>query len=180
MIFNSLMTQLVMAAVSLGIIFTYVQPAFLNIGTIQAAVEQYKTELLKVDEVNTMLETLVSRVNNMSEEDNKTLLTYMPDKIDHVAVSRDIYIMSKQSGAYLDSVLYDGIKSEKVLAEESDKKPVRHAFKAQVSGTYSQIKDFLSLLELSNYPLEVHEFSLTSTEKSLIKVELTIITYSRI
>lgn len=180
MIFNALMTQIIMAVVALGIIFTFVQPTFINIGIIQVAVEQYRTELLKVDEVNKMLETLLSRVNNMSEKDNKALVTYMPDNVDHVAVSRDIYIMSKQSGAFLESVTYAGIKPGKVLAEESNKEPVRHAFTANVSGTYDQIKDFLGLLESSNYPLEIHEFKLTSTEKGLIRVDLTIITYSRI
>jgi hypothetical protein len=180
MIFNSLITQLVMLVLAIGIVITYVQPTFVNIGLTQSAIEQYKTESLKVDEVNLKLQSLISRVNNMSERDKKSLSTFMPDEIDHVVVSRDIYTMSLQSGAYLESVNYEGIKAEATLVEASSRLPIKHAFNANISGTYDQVKNFLGLLEKNNYPLEVHEFNLSSTETGLIKLELTIITYSRV
>jgi hypothetical protein len=180
MIFNSLITQLVMAGVSLGIIFTYVQPTFTEIGETQSAIEQYKAESLKVDEVNATLQSLVSKVNNISERDKRALTTYMPDSVDHVSVSRDVYIMSKQSETFLDSIKYEGVKTEITQTNQPTNSPAKHSFSVSVSGTYAQIKSFLGLLERSNYPLEVHEFKLSSTESGLISIELTLITYSRI
>lgn len=180
MIFNSLITQIVMAAVALGIIFTYVQPTFLKIGTAQSAIRQYEIESQKVDEVNIKLQTLVAKVNNMSERDKNALAIFMPDTIDQVAVSRDIYILSKRSGSYLKSIKYQGIKAATVIVDPKIKLPVKHDFTASVSGTYDQIKNFLTSLEKNNYPLEVHGFKLSSTDTGLIEVNLSIITYSRL
>lgn len=109
MIFNSFFTQIFMAAIALGVIFTYVQPTFAKIGTLQEAILQYQEESSKVTQVTGGLNTLVNKVNDIPASDLKALLTYIPDSIDHVAISRDILSMSEISGAYLEGVEYSGI-----------------------------------------------------------------------
>jgi hypothetical protein len=183
MILNSLITQIFMAVLAVGIFFTYVKPTFTNIGVIQTAIEQYKLEFTKVDEVNTKLKSLYAKANDMSLANKNSLARYMPDAVDDVMVSRDILYMADKAGAYLVSVeASEAIKNtnNKTGLDTDGSEPVPHAFLVDVSGTYSQIKNFLRLLEQNNYPLEVSELNMRADEKSLMTASIIIITYSRI
>ncbi len=178
MIFNSFFTQIVMAALTVGIIFTYVQPTFAKIGSLQEAIVQYQTESNKVNDVINTLSSLVAKTNNIPAADLKALLTYMPDTVDHVSVSRDLLLISEQAGAYLEGVSYSGVLASSPEAAENEYLPVKHTFSVNLKGTYDQTKAFLSLLEQNNYPLEVHELDISSTETGIISSEITIVTYS--
>ena len=169
-----------MVALTVGIIFTYVQPTFAKIGSLQEAIVQYQTESSKVNDVINSLANLVAKTNNIPASDLKALLTYMPDSVDHVAVSRDLLAISLEAGAYLESVEYSGILVSSTAEEGKEFLPVEHTFTVGLKGTYDQTKKFFSLLEQNNYPLEVHELSITSTETGVINSEMTIITYSHI
>ena len=186
MIFNSFVTQIAMAIVAVGILFTYVQPTFSKIGTIQESVEQYQAEQEKVASVNASLATLVQKVNNISSADMKALLTYLPDEVDQVKVSRDIFLMAEEADVYLRSVQYDGIYEQEVpvvtgeLVPTLPTGPTGHSFVLDFSGTYDQTKLLLSLLEQNNYPLEVHELSVAPVEGGLLETSLKVVTYSHL
>lgn len=179
MILNSFIPQIVMLVLAGGIIFSYVQPTFAKIGSIQDAIGRYQTEQKKVSDVNQKLADLVAQVNNISTDDQRALLTYMPDTVDHVAVSRDFFNMAKLSEAYLVSVIYDGaVLSTFADQAESKDNPVLHTFNLNLSGTYVQIKAFLSLLEQNNYPLEVHDLKIVGSETHVLNATMKVITYS--
>jgi hypothetical protein len=184
MIFNSFFTQILMAAIALGVIFTYVQPTFSKIGTLQEAILQYQEESSKVTQVTGGLNTLVNKVNNIPASDLKALLIYIPDSIDHVAISRDILAISLLSGAYLEGVEYSGILAKNRATEEDDSRTkvemVEHTFSVNLVGSYEQTKSFLLMLEQNNYPLEVHDLKMTSTETGIINSDISIVTYSHI
>ncbi len=180
MIFNSFFTQIVMAVLTVGIIFTYVQPTFVKIGSLQESILQYQTESGKVTDVINTLSNFVAKANNIPGSDLKALLTYMPDTVDHVAVSRDLLIISELAEAYLEVVDYSGVLVSSSESTESANAPVEHTFTVTLKGTYEQTKAFLSLLEQNNYPLEVHELDITSSETGVINSEMTIVTYSHI
>lgn len=175
---NSFLTQVAMAVLSVGILFFYVKPAFSEIGITQDSILQYQQEREKVNEVNSRLTELVNRMNTITASDMKALLTFMPDTIDHVAISRDIFYMAEQAQVELEDVTY-AVTPQSLAATEPDA-PFPHAFTVGVSGTYQQIKAFLSIIERNNYPLEVYEFKLTSSELGLLKAEMQLITYSHL
>lgn len=179
MIFNSFFTQIVMAALAIGIIFTYVQPAFSKLGTLQESILKYQEESGKVAEVNAQLSALTAKVNEISAADLKALLIYMPDELDYVAVSRDLLTISEEAEVYLENVNYDGVAD--VKSEETEAimtPPVKHTFAVTLRGSYEQTKKFLSLLEQNNYPLEVTELSIISSEIGIINSGMLITTYS--
>jgi hypothetical protein len=181
MMINSFVLQIVMAVLSAGILFFYVHPTFSNIGTIQDSIVMYQTETAKVSEVNARLASLVSRVNSINTADMRALMTYMPDTIDDVAITRDIFFISEEAGIFLKDIKYQKIP-QTFLGEESavtENTPERHGFALTISGTYEDAKEFLSLLEQNNYPLEVHEMNVTVTESGLLDMELLIVTYSQ-
>jgi Tfp pilus assembly protein PilO len=179
MIFNSFFTQVFMAVVAGGIVLFYIKPAFTEIGILQNAVLEYQTELEKVNSTNDKLAELSSKLASVSAADAKSLVRYMPDNIDDVSVSRDIFIIAELSNVFLESVIYNGIDTAAVVTEEAvENNPIVHRFSINVSGSYTQLKVFFSRLEQNDYPLEVKDLKMTSSETGLIKAELSIVTYS--
>ncbi len=179
MIFNSFVTQIGMLILGVGIIFTYVQPTFAEIGTMQTTIAQYQEEQRKVNEVNAQLARLVDEVNIITSSDMRALMTYLPDEVDHVAVSRDIFIMAELAEVYLEDVTYDGVLVDALGSEAgAELMPTQHAFSTSISGTYDQIKTFLQMLEQNNYPLDIKELTMVGTETGIISTNLLIITYS--
>lgn len=179
MIFNSFFTQIVMAILAIGIIFTYVQPTFTKIGTLQESIVKYQEERGKVAEVNAKLSALTAKVNEISSEDLKSLFIYLPDQLDHVAISRDILTISEEAETYLQDISYEGITKDS--PNDSDPNivhPIKHTFSVTLLGSYDQTKKFLLSLEQNNYPLEVRELSITSSETGIISSDMTINTYS--
>lgn len=178
MIGNSFIVQIGMAAISAGILFFYVHPTFSKIGETQDTISQYQIETDKVTEVNAKLANYINRINSISSADMRALLTYMPDEVDHVAVSRDIYNMAEASEVYLSSVQYSELQQVYSLGLEEETDPTAHSFAVDVLGTYEDIKAFLQLLEQNNYPLEAHEVQMSATESGLVMLNARIVTYS--
>ena len=121
----------------------------------------------------------------------------MPDKIDSVAVSRDIFNLAKNAGLTVDGIKYEdkkkGADSKIQTATTSSKHltpPVPHKFTVNLVGKYEQIKSFLASLEESNYPLEINNLDVTTQNDSNNKgttansdelnVNVDVITYSHI
>jgi hypothetical protein len=178
MIGNSFIVQIGMGALSVGILFFYVHPTFSDIGGTQDAISQYQIETAKVSEVNAKLATYVNRINNISAADMRALLTYMPDKVDHVAVTRDIFNMAYATNVYISGVQYDELQQVYSLGLPKENDPKAHSFTIEALGTYEDIKAFLTLFEQNNYPLEVHKAQLSATESGLVMLSATVVTYS--
>jgi len=173
---NSFTTQVAMAVLVVGMLLFYVKPAFVEIGVTQDEILQYQQEREKVNEVNSRLNELVNSMNTITASNMKALVTFMPDTIDHVAIARDIFYMSEQSGVSLDDVTYT--TAPRNLDIEDINAPFPHAFTVSVTGTYAEVKSFLGRVERNNYPLEVYEFKISPTELNELKAEMLLITYS--
>ena len=174
---NSFLAQILMMVLAVGMLVFYVSPTFDKIGKVQDSIIEYNTERTRVNEVNAQLASLISDVNQISSADMTALLTYMPDQIDHVAVSRDIYNMAEGTGVSLNAVKYSGTQVEALVDGELPK-PKRHDFAVAFTVTYDQLKTFLKVLEQNNYPLEVIDFKASTDEFGLISTEMVIATYS--
>ena len=175
---NSLVSQIAMVVLALGILVLYVRPTFINIGATQDSIEVYKSEREKVLGVNKTLADLVAKADGVTKADQQAMLTYLPDFVDSVEVSRDILLIAETAEIYLRDVTYDGVV-QVYSAEESDvPNPLPHSFSLDISGTYEQTKLFLSLLEQNNYPLEVRALTIVTAEDGLMDTNLTLFTYS--
>ncbi len=180
---NSLFFQVVMAGLAIAIVFLYIQPAFLRIGETQDAIDQYKNERQKVTEVTNQLNQLIEKVNSISATDQRDLLVYMPNKIDNISVSRDIYNLASAAQVDLTSVNYIENKRVDIGEEEEVIKealPIPHRFSVNINGSYEDIKKFLGLLEQSNYPLEVHILEVAPSLLNKLTANMEIVTYSHL
>lgn len=180
MILNGLFTQIVVAAVAIGIAITYVQPTFTEIGEVQSSIAEYRTEIERVNGVNERLNSLVAQADQLSAAERRSLMTYLPNSVDIVAVPRDISLMAEQAGVLLRSVGYDGELSyfDRSPNDAPGAYPTAHGFVVQIEGTYEQVKDFLRLTERNEYPLQLGALDLSAEEGGFMNAGVTLITFT--
>ena len=181
MIPQGLFTQIGMVIISAAVIVTYIQPIFTEIGVKQKDISIYQDKIKSVSAVNDKLDSLTARLNSVSTDDNRRLLTYMPDEIDSISVIRDLYLISNQAGVFYVDAQYEGeVEDRKASAssEGVDTDPRKYSFLLSVEGTYRQIKGLISLLEQNNYPLEIHSLDIDQLEGGFLSVNLSLVTYS--
>jgi hypothetical protein len=173
-------TQFVMVIISIGIVFTYIKPAFDEIEIIQNETKTYEGEIDKVLSVNSQLSDLQTTMESVSMTDRYRLLNYLPDSIDEIKVLRDLYLINKRAGT-----LYVGVTSnsdqrgtQRKNANQNETGPDQHAFNLSVEGTYTQVKNLFRLLEQNNYPLEVQNVSISPAEGGFLSVSIDLVTYS--
>ncbi len=188
---TGLFSQIALIILSVGIIFTYITPTLDEIKKTQDTITVYKTEREKVSDVNLKLDQIASRLNSINTDDQKKLLTYMPDSVDTVAVPRDIKAIADKNGLILKQIKYVGPQEAAeqstfvdpgmiaaLPAESTD--PEAHTFAVEFEAAYEQIKQFLGDLEQNGYPLEVHDLVIEQTEGGFLSVKMKVVTYDRI
>lgn len=179
MIPKGLFTQIAMIVVSGGIIITYVQPMFAEIGETQNDIAVYREEQKKVAQVNQQLATLSARLDQISALDQRKLLTYMPDRVDNIAVPRILQFIAQEAGVIFVTVSYGEVADDLASSySRNEAYPVPHTFDVTVEGTYSQIKRFLRLLEQNEFPLEAHGLNIQVVEGGLLSAQVRVITYA--
>jgi hypothetical protein len=173
-----LISQVFTLGLGLAIVFLYVMPTFEEIGVIQDDIVEYENLRKPVDEVNNLLAGYINTLDSLDQADKDRLAIYMPPFVDSVAVMRELQFIIEQSGMVFKSVDYGG-SSEQVLEQANNEfAPVKHEFSVTTEGTYSQLKNFLSLLEQNRYPLEVHEADITPLEGGFLTLDLVLFTYA--
>jgi hypothetical protein len=189
---TGLFSQIALIVLSLGIIFTYIKPALSEIGTLQDSITVYQTERQKVANVNQKLERVSSAVNAVSTDDQRRLLTYIPDQVDAVAIPRDLNSIAQTAGVILSQIKYEGPQESSeppsfvdpsllpVSPVFLDFKPEPHVFTFEFEASYEQIKVVLAAIEKNAYPLEVHEMTVEKTEGGFLSVKMKLITYDRL
>ncbi|MEZ4195393.1 MAG: hypothetical protein R3B53_03325 [Candidatus Paceibacterota bacterium] len=182
MIGNSLLTQVGIAGLAIGIIVTYIQPTFTEIKNRQDEITQTKEELAKVNAVNQRLNLLYSSVNEIPQTDRLALATYIPDELDEVKVLRDLSIISGQARLLVTNLKYSKTGSRSSGQTDTTNAtvplPKVHSFDLSFTSPYESLKEFLSLLEKNNYPLDITEASIAQEDSGQMDVVLKINTYS--
>lgn len=183
MITKGLFTQLAMILLAIGIGYFYVMPTFNSVGEIQDTIAVYQTERTKVDAVNQQLKDLLDSIEGIPAQDQGKLLTYMPDHVDPLAVSRLLQSIAAQSGVLLEGVSYQDVRFDLLEEQEEsgqEELPVPHEFSFSIQGTYEQIKNTLAILEQNEFPLEVHTIDINTVEGVFLEADMTIVTYSHL
>jgi len=181
MIANSLLVQVAMLILSGAVFLSFIKPTFMSIGKLQDEKVVYEEEKEKVNEVKSKLQNLISEVSAISYDDQLALTTYMPEEIDQVKITSDIYAIGNKARAFIRAAQYEGFAEgdrSGLKSNNGEDTPVRHEFNVDLTGTYGQIKQFLAFLEQNNYPLEVHNMKITTTELGILGVQLKLVTYS--
>lgn len=176
MIGNSLLTQVVVAGIAIGIIFTYIQPALGEIKLRQDEIDQTKEEFKKVTDVNARLAELYAQINAIPQRDKGALITYLPDYVDEVRVLKDLSLIANDAKVKLIDVSYGGSASQVSAVDESE--IITHTFSMNLESSYEGLKNTLSYLERNNYPIVVETMDVTPTEGGFLDVTLSLITYS--
>lgn len=188
---TGLFSQIALVVLSFGVIFTYIKPVLSEVGALQDTVTIYQTERQKVSEVNKKLESVANAVNAISADDQRRLLTYIPDQVDTVAVPRDLSSIAQATGVILTQIKYEG--TDKEAASEfvdpssipgagagSNAKPEAHEFSFEFEASYEQIKAVLRAIEKNAYPLEVKEMLIEKTDGGFLNVTMKLTTYDRL
>ncbi len=124
--------------------------------------------------------SFIDRLDKVSKDDERRLVTYLPVEVDDIAVQRDLSFIANKSGVILGDVSYQEVaaaRSSNQLTED-DSLPDPHMFTLLVEGKYNQIKNLFSLLEQNNYPLEVHSVDMSQTEGGFLTADIRLVTYS--
>jgi Tfp pilus assembly protein PilO len=188
---TGLFSQISLIILSVGVVFTYVTPTLDEIKKTQDTITVYETEREKVSDVNLKLDQVASTLNSISTEDQRKLLSYMPDSVDTVSVPRDIKAIADKNGLILEQISYIGPEepaiaatfidpSQTTGASQQSSDPETHTFSVEFESSYEQIKQFLSDLEKNAYPLEVHDLVIEQTEGGFLSVDMKLVTYDRI
>ncbi len=188
---TGLFSQIALMLLSLSIIFTYVNPTLDEVKKTQDTITVYRTEQEQVSAVNMKLEQISSRLNSISTDDQRRILTYMPDSVDTIAVPRDIKAIADSVGLVVGQIKYIGPAEAETnsafidpaligTAPRLSEKPEAHTFAVDFEASYEQIKQFLSDLEKNAYPLEVHELIIKQTEGGFLSTSMKLVTYDRI
>jgi len=181
MIPYGLLSQISLIVVAVALTMTYIKPMFVKISAVQDKVSIYQSETEKVAAVNQTLDSLVRKVDSVSQEDQKRLLTYMPNEVDNIAVPRDIQAIAAEAGVVVQSINYEGPMSmpNNTVGPNAVSAIESHSFVVEMESSYDQLKQVLSYLEQNQYPLEVTEMEVRKKEGGFVTATLKIVTYDR-
>lgn len=181
MIGNSIITQIGIIAVSLGIILTYIKPAFGDIKSIQDDITNTERQLSEVESTNKLLASIYANLNSISQANKNALFVYLPDKTDEVLVMKDLTAMAKDSEVVIKNLKFNEGKdnrNQSASTSEAPNAPLSQNFSVGILSTYEQLKTFLQHLEQNNYPLVVDKLTVKPNSLGLLDSEITITTYS--
>lgn len=171
---KGLVTQLGMIAMSIAIIATFIRPVFADITAMQDDIAVYQKESTMVTQVNSDLTALVEKLESVTTDDDRRLNTYLPNKVDVIAVERDLSIISQLAGVLYVSSDYSGVDNSQLSDNESQKSN----FSLSVEGTYGQLKSLFGLLAANHYPLEVTRLSIDRGEGGFLSANISLAVYS--
>jgi hypothetical protein len=159
-----------------------VEPTFRDIGELQDDIVTYQTEQQKVSEVNDQLSSLIRVLNNVAPDDQRRLLTYMPNEVDSISVVRDLSLISEQARVVYISAISTG-QGETVNQRKNEVvsdfiQPKEHLFNLTVEGMFDQIKNLFALLEQNNYPMEIQRVGVQKKEGGFLSVDVSLSVYA--
>jgi len=159
-------TQITLAALSLIIIFVYIQPTLITIGDNQDQLFEYTDTANKASELNSKLSELLAAEQSFKKADIEALETYLPSTIDDMTVMADITEMVHKNGLLVDELISGELQSpeENIIFEGESIVSDGVSYKdfiLTVSGPYEPFKAMLNSFERNKYPLEFIELTLS-------------------
>ena len=178
----SFLTQIGMVVVAVVIVIMYIQPKITSIRQIQDLTNQYETETLNVSQVNESLKSKIIAIEAINPQDTQALARFLPDRVDDIAVQKDISLMLESQSITLYDIGYKGSTADKQASEDAINEynsAVEYYFSATFESTYAQLKNILSLFESNDYQLQVSNLKISESAQGKLKVELNLTTFAR-
>lgn len=173
---HKLITQVILIATSIAILLTYVKPAFGEIAIIQDDIIRYENTIVKAEELNNALRSLITAEQNISNSEKQKLNTYLPTEIDEVVIMRDMQNIFEGTSVVVTGLsaqaaeaslmsLAGFVEGSGVEREDEAAQPVLlyRDFQVSFNGTYEELKNLLARLEANAYPLEVVTLTFSSS-----------------
>ncbi len=157
----STIAQFALLIISVAIIFTFIEPMFGDIKTVQDETATYADALEKASEFNAQLQRLSSELASFRQVDLARLETYLPTEIDTLAVMADIEAVARRNGVtvnQLNSLELVAPNTDVTFEEDDGVLPpvlAHQDFTVTVTGSYDSFKGMLRDLEQNKYLLEV-------------------------
>ena len=157
-------TQIILTAVALTIIFVYVKPTLIAIRETQDELFQYADATEKASDLNQQLANLVNIQSSFKNSDKIALNEYLPSSIDQMAIMADIATVAEQNDILILSltageVIFPAedsfIGGERIVSDAT----THLDFNLDLEGSYESLKNFLKAIERNKYPLEIRELS---------------------
>lgn len=176
-----LIQQVIILALSFGIIFLFIQPKLIELREVQSEVSQYGEAIANATQFADLLQTQLNQVTTISRADDQALETFLPRTLDHIAVARDLQTIASRSGIQTLALSYGDAETDAPVREiqasdsfigsegdtldfepptESPTVLTRTLFTLEVQGTYTQFVRFLRALEANVYPLFVTDIAI--------------------
>lgn len=113
--------QILLLITAVVIVFTVIKPKFEAIRLVQTETVSYKSAVDNIGQYNARLQQLASQASAISATELTALHRYLPEKVDTVAVGRDIANIAGKNGLLLlDVVVKDG---KEILTETENIAP---------------------------------------------------------
>lgn len=170
---TSTLVQIALFIAGAATLWFYVYPAFINIGERQDLVSEYDEAIAEAEEVNRLLQALVTQIDAIAPDDQERLHTYLPEEIDPISVQRDLLAFVHRHPVSLESLGQDGEVEEDIHTNLQSA-----GFTVGIAGTYTDIKAFLAEVESNHYPLHLRNVSLEATEGGFLNADLAFVTYA--
>jgi len=162
--------QIALIGISVLLVFIYIKPTFETIGVTQDQLYEVQTKVANAEEFNQVLDELVRVENSYSDSDRRDLELFLPTSLDTPQIMRDIESLLEDYEVRIDKMsAMPAVTPEPEITVEGEEVyggPILASqdFTVDVSGTYEDLKEILSLLETNAYPLEVVEMGIKVTE----------------
>ncbi len=140
-------------AVSVGIFFWYIEPAWANINLLQSQISQYQNEVTQAQQAKNKLNQLESTYNTLTTSQTQELGTFLPTNINPITFALSLNTIAAQYGSGLSSISIG--KPAQVSGQIFSTLPVTFS----VSMTYTNFLLFLKDLERSLPPTDVTSLS---------------------
>jgi hypothetical protein len=181
MIPYGLLSQILLFILAGSLTLTYIKPTFESITSIQDRIEVYQQKRGEIESINQKLAKYVEEMNAIAPDDQKRLLTYMPNSVDTIMVPRDIQAIAREAGVQVSGISYSGPQPPSLITDTATllSTPEPHIFIVDFEGSYDQLKQILASFEQNQYPLEVNELTVKEEEGGFLAVTVKLVTYDR-
>ncbi len=170
---------LVLAVVaSLGIFFGYIGPTWSgDIASLRASIASANDALAAAASFDARVKQLAAAKEGLSTENIEKLERMLPDSIDTIGVIIDLNAQLVNSGLTVDSIVVGDVAT----TTDSGGRPASPRREATIlinaAGSYTAVKDFLSVIEKSQHVFDVKDIKITGSDTNVYTYTIELLTY---
>ena len=175
----SVLVQFALLLIGITLLVFYILPEFREMGEKQDLLDRYTVAIESASLVNETLNRLLQQKRSISVIDQEKLDTYLPVRVNLVAVYRDIDAYAKRRNIDLLTIASSGGAGGRSGANTRVREANRAstAVSVTVAGEYEELKDMLADMDRNNYPLHVSGLDIVS-QGDILEATIEFTTYS--